>query len=180
MVAAFPIACLTPTDTVPTRVYLTTIQTEINSNAISIASVISPTYGHLVLTVIPSTYASYGANAFTSPVNPGLNPTYEATATSDTIRETNHRHIICRVHYETYHIADKVLRKILLDAVPEIYLEAIKYNTLGFGRCTALDILDHLWDTYGVIDDNQLSVNLEVIKNPWQPPPPPSRNSSPS
>ena len=60
---------------------------------------------------------------------------------------------------------DKVLRKLLIDTVPEIYLDAIKHDTLGFGRCTSLDILDHLWDTYGVIDDDQLAVNLEKIKN---------------
>ena len=100
MVAAFPIACLNPTDTVPTRAYLTTIQTEINSNAISIVSATSPTYGHLVLTVTPSTYASYGTNAFTSPVNPDLKSTYDAAPLSDTIRDEDRMHIIHRVHYE--------------------------------------------------------------------------------
>ena len=99
MVVVFPIACITPTDTVPTRAYLTIIQTEINSNTISIAPTTSPTYGHLVLTVTPTTYISYGANAFSNPVNPGLNPIYEANATSDTICEVNLRHIIRQVHY---------------------------------------------------------------------------------
>ena len=82
MASAVPIACLTPTDTVPTRVYLTTIQTEINSNAISILSATSPTYRHLVLTVTPAIYISYGANIFSNHVNPGLSPIYEATTTS--------------------------------------------------------------------------------------------------
>ena len=65
---------------------------------------------------------------------------------------------------------DKALRKLLLDTVPEIYLDFIKHDTLGFGRCTSLDILDHLWDIYGVIDDDQLVVNLEMIKKHWQSP----------
>ena len=32
--------------------------------------------------------------------------------------------------------------------------------------------MDHLWDTYGTIDDDQLVENLEAIKTPWQPPTP--------
>ena len=125
-VAAFPISCLTPTDTFPARACLTTIEIKINNNTMSIASSTSPTYGHLVLTVSPSTYTSYNANAFVSPINPGLNPAYDATASSDTILEQNYRHIICRVHYKTYHTADKALYKLLLDVVPVIYLDTIK------------------------------------------------------
>ena len=119
-----------------------------------------------MLTVTPATYVSYGANNISDPVNLGLIPAYEATALSDTIPKANHRHIIRRVHYETYHMADKALRKLLLDGVPKIYLEAIKHDTLSFGRCTSLDILDNLWDTYDIIDDNQLAANLEMIKTP--------------
>ena len=138
MAAAFSIACLAPTDTVPTWVYLTTIQTEINSNAISIKSLTNPTYGYLVLTVTPATYTSYGANTFLSPDNSGLNPTYEVTASSNIICEANRRRIFLPAHYETYRAADKAVRKNLLDAVPTIYLDAIKNDTLGFGECTSL------------------------------------------
>ena len=118
------------------------------------------------------TYVSYVANTFLFFVNPGLNPTYQATASSCTIREVNRKHIICWVHYETYHAADKALHKLLLDTVPEIYLDAITHDTLDFGKCTSLDIIYHLWDTYGTIDDDQLAANLEMIKHPWQPPTP--------
>ena len=132
-----------------------------------------------MLTVTSAIYASYDTNTFSNHVNPGLNPIYEANTISDTLCEVNLRHIIHQVHYEMYHMAYKALRKLLLDAVPEIYLDFIKHDTLGFGRCTSLDILDHLWDIYGVIDDDQLAVNLEMIKKPGSLPPP-SRNSSPS
>ena len=70
------------------------------------------------------------------------------------------------MHYETYHTSDKSLHKLLLDAVPEIYLDVIKHDTLGFGRCTSLDILEHLCDTYNIINDDQLAANLEMIKTP--------------
>ena len=167
MAANFPIACLNPTTTVPTRAYLTNIQTELNSNAMSIASLTSPTYGHLVLSLTPATYAGYGANPFAAPANPGLNPTIIDNSTYIVITEANCYHLIERVHYDTYHSVDKALRKQLLEAIPSVYLESIKHDTLGLGQCTTLDILNHLWDTYGVIDDDQLAENLEAIKQPW-------------
>ena len=125
---------------------------------------------HQMLTIMPPTYVSYVLNTFSSPINPAFNPTYQATASSDIIREANRRHIICRVHYEIYHAADKALCKLLLDAVPYVYLDAIKHDTLGFEKCISLDILDHLWDTYGIINDDQLAANLEMMKTSWQSP----------
>ena len=168
MAAAFSIACLTPTDIVPPRAYLTIIQKVLNSNAMRIASATSNTYGNLVQTVTPITYAT-GANDFQAPINPFLNSKYTAYTSSGTIHEATRRQIIRRTHYDTYHAADKVLRKLLLDKISAIYLKAIKYGTLGFGKCTSFDILDHLWDTNWIINHDQLAVNLENIKTPWQP-----------
>ena len=111
MTATFPIVCLTPINTIPTWVYLTKIQTELNSNATSIVSATSPTYGYLVLTVTPATYVTYATNNFPAPINLGLNSTYAAEVLSDTIREASCRHLIHRAHYDTYHAADKSLRK---------------------------------------------------------------------
>ena len=75
MVAIYMIACITPTNSVPTRVYLTIIQIEINSNDMSMVSSTSPTYGHIVLNITPSIYAGYVTNVFPIPVNSGLDPT---------------------------------------------------------------------------------------------------------
>ena len=172
MAAAFPIACLTPPIGVPTRAYLTQTQKYINSNAISIASATDPIFGHLVLVVTSATYAAYGASPFGVPANLGLNPIIIAGATAIVINEANRRHLIERTHYDTYHAADKSIRKQLLEAVPSVYLEEISHETLGFGQVTSLQILDHLWATHGTIDDDQLAQNLETIKTPWQPPTP--------
>ena len=50
---------------------------------------------------------------------------------------------------------------ILLVVVPLISLEAVKHDTLGIGRCIALQIMDYLWDTDGAINDNQLEETRE-------------------
>ena len=97
MIAEFLITCLTPATSVPTCAYLTTIQAELNSDAMSIASTTSPTYGHLVLTVTPSIYVGYGDNAFPAPANPGLNATIiAANPTASQIAETNCQHLLLR------------------------------------------------------------------------------------
>ena len=124
------------------------------------------TYGYLVLTVTPAAYVTYAVNDFPDPVNLGVNPTYAAKASSNNIREGNRRYLIYWMHYNTYHTADKAFHKQLIDAIPAIYLENIKHNTLRFGKCTSLNILDHLLDN-GIINDDQLAVNLENIKVLW-------------
>ena len=77
----------------------------------SIASTTSPTYGYLVLTVMPETYVTYATNAFPAPVNSGVNPTYAAGVLSDTIREANRRHLIHWTNYNIYYAANKALHK---------------------------------------------------------------------
>ena len=71
-----------------------------------------------------------------------------------------------RNHYDTYHDTDRALHKLLLDVIPVIYFKSIKHDALDFGQCTSLNIMDHIWDTYGVIDAEQLAVNLDNIKVP--------------
>ena len=42
--------------------------------------------------------------------------------------------------------------------MPTLYLEAIKHGNLVIGQCTSLDIMDHVWHAYVVIDDDQLAI----------------------
>ena len=72
MVASFLAAWLTPTTTVLARVYITTIQAEIERNTMVIPTSTSPVYDHLVLIDTPIIYTSYGAKNFPAPMNPGL------------------------------------------------------------------------------------------------------------
>lgn len=118
----------------------------------------------------PVTYACYGTNIFSAPINQGLNPIIVNNATAQQIDEANCRHLLLRSHYNTCHVADKALRDIVLEVVHNIYRDTIKHDTFGFGQRTTINVMDHLWDTYyRVIDDDQFAENLEKIKSPWQP-----------
>ena len=170
----FPIPSLTPIpeDIGPNFSNLTILQTELNSNAMSVPSAIS-TKGHLVLTQSAFDYRTSdpGVN-FAPPPNPGLNPTHQRGASAEEIRERNRQHPLLRQDHANYQTCERCLKTLLLDAVPAIFLEEQRNETLGFGDKTTLVLLTHLWSTYGEIDDDMLAENLERIKSPWSPPTP--------
>ena len=87
------------------------------------------------------------------------------------IWEKKRQHLKLRSMHNTYQAANNALHQLLLWAILLIYLEAIKGDALGFfGRCTALQIIDQLWEIYGVVNDNQLAENLEkIIGTPLNP-----------
>ena len=169
----FPIKVLTPiaADQGPNHTNLTILQSELNSDAMSIPSTLT-TFGHLVLTVTTPVYITHCMNLFPPPLNLGLTPVHARNAPPETIAETNRQHRILREDYALYHKTDNDLKGILLQAVPPIFVQAIKHPTLGFGNQTTLAILTHLWDNYGVIDDDMLADNLVALAAHWAPPTP--------
>ena len=100
MAAAFPITCLTPTNGVPTNVYLTILQREVNSNAMIIASTYEPVFRHLWLSGTPIAYAIYRAITYEVPINPGLVPTIPDEPTGPKITKANHQHLVLHHIYQ--------------------------------------------------------------------------------
>ena len=83
-------------------------------------------------------------------------------AITDEIFEKNHHHPLIRKDHANYQTCERCLKTLLLDAIPGIFLEKQKNETLGFEDKTTLVLLTHLWDTYGEIDEYQV---LEDIKS---------------
>jgi hypothetical protein len=59
------------------------------------------------------------------------------------------------------------LRNQLIAAVPLLYIEDLLDDTIGWGNTTCLQLLDHLWETYGTITATELEANLATMKEPW-------------
>jgi hypothetical protein len=57
-------------------------------------------------------------------------------------------------------------------AVPDVYIWALKRKKTGFGNVTSLQLLTHLWTSYGTITQKELVVddNQTRIQLPWSPP----------
>ena len=171
---SFPVGSLTPLveDEPPSSATLQILQTELNSNAMSVPSTTSAGYGHLILTAPPLEYIILDPNPFLCPANPGLNPSHARNASEEEISETNRQHRLLIEEFKLYYSLERALRTLLIEAVPHLYIAELHDVALGWGNITTLQLLTHLHDTYGGIDDDMLAANLERIKTPWSPPTP--------
>ena len=158
-----------PEDVGPNYINLTLIQIELNSNAMSITSSQSGKC-RLFFAQSASAYViSYHVATFPTRANPGRTPAHSRGASSNDISEKNWHHpLLCQYH-ANYQTCGRCLETILLDYLPEIFLEEQKDETLGFGDKTTLVLLTYMWVTYGEINDVMLANNLQRIKAPCSP-----------
>ena len=169
---AFIIPVLTPLspDHQPNFASMTLLQTEINQNAQAIESAAGDNFGHLILTTPNDDYLVLTNNvAFAVPVNPGDTPNLPNNASGAQITEANRVLLVNQRVYQTYKKCDLALKAQLLAAVPEKYIRRLKVVNLGFGTCTAKQILVYLWEHYGKIEFKDLQANDELMKAPWHP-----------
>ena len=71
--------------------------------------------------------------------------------------------------YLTCQAVESQIKKLIIEAVPRIYIEAVKDDTYGFGNVTAETILTHLVETYGTISQKELEDNYEHLTDPFNP-----------
>jgi hypothetical protein len=177
LLSAFPVPVLTLVaegSTLPSFTSLRIVQRELNSNSLSVISTGAHTqWGHLALTMAPGAYlALTNGLAFAPPVHPGDDPVFAAGATAPLITETTRLFVKNDAKFRTYHAADQALKTLLLAACPKDYLLALENTDMGFGHVTTLQLLTHLWTTYGTITEADLDANLARLSAPWHPPTP--------
>ena len=165
-----PVLTKFPVNVAPSYETLTTLQTEINANSLGIRSSAGGIFGHLVLTMSPANYAVLTNNvAYVVPVNPGDNPVHAAGATGAQITETNRAFLVDTAIFEKYHDTDLALKTQLIAACPDLYIEQLKQPHVGYGARTTLELLTHLWTSYGKIEPSHLVENEKRMKAAWHP-----------
>jgi hypothetical protein len=152
----------------PTYASLKRAQQQLNSHATSIHyHGGNGSHGHLALTVSAATYISITGTPFQAPVNPIEQPGHPRGSTEAEITELNRQHLVNQEAYRLYQPINKSLRNQLIAAVPLLYIEDLLDDTIGWGNITCLQLLDHLWETYGTITAAKLEANLATMKEPW-------------
>ena len=156
----------------PTYHTILQAQTELNTNAASVDTTQGTgIHGLLVLTMPPDEFHEMIGNNGAEPpvqlrhpipINPGPRPPDSTIALARTHAEQLY-------HHQTYHSTDKALKKILLAAVPDLFISAIKHPRTGYATTTTLNILTHLWTTYGEIKPEDLDKNLITMSTAWHP-----------
>ena len=175
IVSSFPIKELTPigdATTEPTFKMLTKLQQELNTNSSSYETTQGTgQHGLIVLTIAYNEYLIMATNDIDDddinvehpiPINPGP---LIANATVAQART----HGIELYHHGTYHSVDKALKQQLLKAVPDIYIASLHHDTTGYAGVTTLQLLTHLWETYGHISEADITANLKSFSDPWHP-----------
>ena len=174
--ALFPYQVLSriadPPAQAPTFSSLTRLQSELDANARAITTHLGGgRHGHLVLTQqLARLQALPGYEPFVVPVNPGPLPVYPNTATERTLKQVTDRFKLATTQYKTYHDTDRALKKLVLQACDELYLEPLRDPVHGFTELTTLQILTHLWAQFGTITRAELRANSVALLQPfWQP-----------
>ena len=175
IIASFPIpelSIIADLSTRPSYQSLLITQNELNTNAASVDTTQGTGIHGLLVLTMPTTEFNemVGLNNADPPVqiqhpapaNPGALPPDSTVAIARTHAENQY-------HFQTHHSTDKALKKMLLAACPDIYLSAIKNPRTGYATTTTLQMMNHLWATYGEIKPEDLDQNLKNMTTPWHP-----------
>jgi hypothetical protein len=71
--------------------------------------------------------------------------------------------------YGTYHNVDQAIKKLIIEAFHDAYLNALSDEVVGYANCTSLDILTHLLTYYAMIAPSELTQNYECLNTPYDP-----------
>jgi hypothetical protein len=174
--ANFPIPILavigTETDP-PTYQSIRRAQLEINTNAAAIHTYAGGgAHGHLVLTMTAASYLLLTPIPFVPPVAPPIHPVLPAAPTAAQINAAEKQHMEDRRVFHVYQDTDRAIVRQLIAATHYSYISALAHPDIGFANVTALQIMQHLYDNYGVISIAQRQSNITRMNNVWQPPAP--------
>jgi hypothetical protein len=71
--------------------------------------------------------------------------------------------------YHTYHNVDQAIKKLLIEAFDDAYLNALSDEIVGYTNCTSLQILTHLLTYYAMIAPTELTQNYERLNTTYDP-----------
>jgi hypothetical protein len=71
--------------------------------------------------------------------------------------------------YRTYTSVQQALKKQIISVFDPMYLYILNDNMVGYVNISAIDMLDHLFETYGNITVVNLEINFEHMRRAWDP-----------
>lgn len=166
----FPHPTLSPIPDKPTNATLQILQRELYANARAIHSTRGGgAHGHLTIIMPTADYLARVGQTFNTPNHPGNAPVHAAPATQAQITETNRQYAADLAEHTLYQTVTMELKKQILAAVPNRYLNILADDDMGFADVTCATMLAHLKDTYGNITREELEINRNRLSAEWNP-----------
>jgi hypothetical protein len=170
LIAGFPHSSLPKVTGEPIFEDLKVIRRLLNTNAMSVASYEGRgRHGHLGIIMTNEEYFAIAVNVFPVPVNPGPSAPVVAGMRATVIAETTRLHREGTQVYRTYNNVDQAIKKLLIEAFNDAYLNALSDENFGYANCTSLQILTHLLTFYAMIAPPELTQNYEHLNMPYYP-----------
>jgi hypothetical protein len=165
-----PHPILTPIITTPTNSSIQVLQKQLYANARAVPSTRGGgVNGHLALVMAAPAYLARATVAFVAPVHPGNAPVHAVDATQVRITETNRQFLATMAEVKVYLQVKEELKKLILQAVPNLYLQILEDEDFGFADISPLAMLTHLKTTYGTITREEIDRNRERLHETWAP-----------
>jgi hypothetical protein len=114
-------------------------------------------------------YFAITADVFPIPDNPGASPEVVVGMTAAVIDELTRLHREATQVYRTYHNVDQAIKKLILEAFDNAYLNALSDEIVGYANCTSLDLLTHLLTYYAMIAPTELTQNYDRLNTRYDP-----------
>lgn len=168
---------VTSTNDRPDYASLVLLRQEIYANALAIPSTRGRgTDGHLDLVTTDTKYMAITTHAKTPPANPGPNPadpprmeTRDTPHTSQEFAEARRTHARDLLEFRTYVTVESLLKRLILKAVPSTFTYELADIELGYAQVSTLQVLEHLYLSYGSVSGDELLKNMENLSRQWAP-----------
>jgi hypothetical protein len=170
LIAGFPHSSLPKVTGEPTFEDLNVIRRLLNTNAMSVSSYVGGgRHGHLGIIMTNEEYFAIASDVSPLPGNPGASLEVVAGMTAAVVAELTRLYREATHVYRTYHNVDQTIKKLLIEAFDDAYLNALSDEVVGYANCTSLDILTHLLTYYAMIAPTELTHNYERLNTPYDP-----------
>jgi hypothetical protein len=170
LITGFPHSSLPKVTGEPTFEDLKFIRRLLNTNAMSVASYEGGgRHGHLGIIMNNEEYFAIAVDVFPVPANPGPSAAVVAGMTAAVIAETTRLHRKATQVYRTYPNVDQAIKKLLIEAFDDAYLNALSDEIVGYANCTSLQILTRLLTYYAMIAPTEITHNYERLNTPYDP-----------
>jgi hypothetical protein len=158
-----------PPDRTPRYANVVLLQQEMNTCTTSIQHPNTP-FGYASISYREADYLELsGGIPFVIPVHPGallvIPPGTNTAGRADLIRNYNDEKSI----WAKYNTVESALKRLVLEAVNIDWFSSLMHPTHRLALVTCRQMITHLWENFGIIDELDLIDNAEKLVLPWHP-----------